>query len=409
MSTTILEPVRSLPAFANEPVVDFSKPANREAMEKALRDVHAQLGREYELLIAGSHQKTTDKLKSLNPSRPSEVVGIHNKATATLAREAVDFAYAYFPHWSAVPAETRAEMLLRAAALIRKRKFEFDAWLVYEAGKTWPEAEADVCEAIDFCEYYARQMLRLAKPDPLLQLPGEKDELLYLPLGVGVVVPPWNFPLAIMVGMTTAALVAGNTVVIKPSSDTPTIAAKFAEVLLDAGFPPRSFSMLVGSGAVVGDVLVEHPLTRFIAFTGSKEVGLRINELAAKPRKGQIWIKRVIAEMGGKDAIVVDREADLNSAVKGVLWSAFGYQGQKCSACSRAIVDEAVYDEFLEKLEAEVSKLTVGPSDEPSNYMGPVINESAKRSILDYIEVGKREGRLVSGGAAAPGDGYFIQ
>ncbi len=391
--------MRSLPAFANEPVVDFSKPANREAMEKALRDVRAQLGREYELLIAGQRHKTSEKLKSLNPSRPSEVVGIHNKATADLAREAVESAYDYFPQWSAVPAETRAETLLRAVALIRKRKFEFDAWLVYEAGKTWPEAEADVCEAIDFCEYYARQMVRLAKPDPLLQLPGEKDELFYLPLGVGVIIPPWNFPLAIMVGMTTAALVAGNTVVIKPSSDTPTIAAKFAEVLLDAGFPPQALSLLVGSGSVVGDVIVAHPKTRFIAFTGSRDVGLHINELAAKPQKGQIWIKRVLAEMGGKDAIVVDREADLNSAVKGVLWSAFGYQGQKCSACSRAIVDEAVYDQFLEKLKAEVANLKVGPSDEPDNYMGPVINEGAQRSILDYVEIGKKEGRVIAGGS----------
>ncbi|HEX6894093.1 MAG TPA: aldehyde dehydrogenase family protein, partial [Bryobacteraceae bacterium] len=409
MSTTLLEPVHSLPAFSNEPVADFSKPPNRQAMEKALRDVHAELGREYDLLIGGAHHKTAEKLQSLNPSRPREVVGIHNKATADLAREAVEFAYSYFPEWSRVPAETRAEILLRAAALIRKRKFEFDAWLVYEAGKTWPEAEADVCEAIDFCEYYARQMLRLAKPDPLLQLSGEKDDLVYLPLGVGIIIPPWNFPLAIMVGMTTAALVAGNTVVIKPSSDTPTIAAKFAEVLRDAGFPPKSFSMLVGSGSVVGDVLVQHPKTRFIAFTGSRDVGLHINELAAKPQKNQIWIKRVIAEMGGKDAIIVDREADLNSAVKGVLWSAFGYQGQKCSACSRAIVDEAIYDEFLEKLQAEVSAIKLGPSDQPDNYMGPVINESAKRSILEYIEVGKKEGRLIAGGSAAPGDGFFIE
>ena len=409
MSTTTLEPVRSLPAFANEPVVDFSKTANREAMQKALHDVHAQLGREYELLIAGRREKTSDKLRSLNPSRSSEVVGIHNKATAELAREAVQSAYDYFPRWSAVPAETRAETLLRAGALIRKCKLEFDAWLVYEAGKTWPEAEADVCEAIDFCEYYARQMLRLAKPDPLLQLPGEKDELVYLPLGVGVIIPPWNFPLAIMVGMTTAALVAGNTVVIKPSSDTPTIAAKFAEVLLDAGFPPQSFSLLVGSGSVVGDVIVAHPRTRFVAFTGSRDVGLHINELAAKPQKGQLWIKRVIAEMGGKDAIVVDRESDLNSAVKNVMWSAFGYQGQKCSACSRAIVDEAVYDEFLDKLKTEVGALKVGPSDQQDNYMGPVINEGAKRSILDYVEIGKKEGRLIAGGSAVPGDGYFVQ
>ncbi len=409
MSSTMTKPAHSVPAFSNEPVTDFSRPANREAIEKALSDVHAQLGREYDLLVAGRREKTADKLKSLNPSQPSEVVGVHSKATAALAKEAVESAYAYFPEWSRTPAETRAEMLLKAGDLLRKRKLEFDAWLVYEAGKTWPEADADVSEAIDFCEYYARQMLRLARPDPLVQMPGEKDELHYLPLGVGVIVPPWNFPLAIMVGMTTAALVSGNTVVIKPSSDTPTIAAKFAEVLLEAGFPPKSFSMLVGSGAVVGDILVEHPKTRFVAFTGSRDVGLRINELAAKPQKGQVWIKRVLAEMGGKDAIVVDREADLDSAVKGVLFSAFGYQGQKCSACSRAIVDQAVYDQFLEKLKAEVSKLTVGPSNEPGNYMGPVINEGAKRSILDYIEVGKKEGRLVAGGSAAPGDGYFVQ
>jgi len=408
-SSTIAEPVRSLPAFSNEPVADFSQPRNREAMEKALKEVRAQLGREHELLIAGRRASTPDKLKSLNPSRPDEVVGIHSKATAAMAKEAVESAYSYFPEWASTSAETRVAMLHRAADIMRQRKFELDAWLVYEAGKTWPEADADVSEAIDFCEYYARLMLRMAKPDPVVQMPGEKDEMVYLPLGVGVIIPPWNFPLAIMTGMTTAALVAGNTVIIKPSSDTPTIAAKLAEILLEAGFPAKSFSLLVGSGSVIGDLLVEHPKTRFIAFTGSRDVGLRINELAAKPQKGQIWIKRVIAEMGGKDAIVVDREADLDSAVKGVMWSAFGYQGQKCSACSRAIVDQAIYDQFLEKLKAEVSKLPVGPSDDSANYMGPVINESAKKSIMEYIEVGKKEGRLISGGGAAPGDGYFIQ
>src|ERR1700694_1348835 len=400
MSSTIAEPVKTIPAFSNEPVADFSKPANREAMEKALRDVRGQFGRDYDLLIAGRREKTPDKLKSLNPSRSSEVVGIHSKATAALANEAVEAAYAYFPVWAATPAKTRVEMLLRAAALIRKRKFEFDAWLVYDAGNTWPEADSDVSEAIDFCEYYARQMLRMSKPDPLVQMPGEKDEMVYLPLGVGVIIPPWNFPLAIMTGMTTAALVSGNTVVIKPSSDTPTIAAKFAEVLLEAGFPPKSFSMLVGSGAVVGGVLVEHPKTRFIAFTGSRDVGLRINELAAKPQKGQVWIKRVLAEMGGKDGIVVDKETNVDEAVTGVLQSAFGYQGQKCSACSRAIVDEAIYDEFVEKLKQQVSQIKIGSPDDPSNYMGPVINESAKKNILKYIEVGKSEGRLISGGRA---------
>jgi 1-pyrroline-5-carboxylate dehydrogenase len=226
---------------------------------------------------------------------------------------------------------------------------------------------------------------------------------------VGIIIPPWNFPLAILAGMTVAALVTGNTVVIKPSSDTPTIAAKFAEVMLAAGVPARSFSLLTGSGAAIGDVLVSHPKTRFVSFTGSRDVGLRINELAAKTPKGQLWIKRVVAEMGGKDAIVVDREADLDQAVTGVLYSAFGYQGQKCSACSRAIVDEAVYDEFLAKLKSKTEALTLGPSDELGNYMGPVINARAKDAILDYIETGKREARLITGGEADSGEGYFIR
>jgi len=299
--------------------------------------------------------------------------------------------------------------LFRVADIFRERKYEFDAWLVFEAGKTWAEAEADVSEAIDFVEYYARQALKLANPEPLVQLSGERDEMTYLPLGVGIVIPPWNFPLAIMVGMTTAALVTGNTVVIKPSSDTPTIAAKFAEVLLEAGFPPQSFSLLVGSGAAIGDILVSHPKTRFISFTGSRDVGLHINELAAKTPKGQLWIKRVIAEMGGKDAIIVDRESNLDQAVLGVLYSAFGYQGQKCSACSRAIVDEAVYEEFLDKLKSKVGTLTIGPSENIENYMGPVISKRAKDSILKYIETGKKEGRLIAGGEAAEGEGYFVK
>lgn len=409
MSTTIVESVRSLAPFANEPVLDFSLAANQEAAKPAAAKVRAELGREYDLLIAGKRRKTEDKLTSLNPSRPSEVVGIHQKATAEMAKEAVEIAHAFFPEWSATPATERVELALRAAAIIRERKLEFDAWLVFEAGKTWNEADADVSEAIDFIEYYSRQMLKLASPDPLVQMPGEKDEMVYLPLGAGIIIPPWNFPLAIMAGMSVAALVTGNTIVIKPSSDTPTIAAKFAEVLLEAGFPERSFSLLVGSGSVIGDLLVQHPKTRFVSFTGSRDVGLRINALAATPQKGQVWIKRVVAEMGGKDAIVVDREADLDSAVQGVAWSAFGYQGQKCSACSRAIVDESIYDEFIAKLKEKVSEMKVGPSDDLANYMGPVINERAKKTILEYIETGKQEGRLVAGGGSAEGEGYFIQ
>jgi 1-pyrroline-5-carboxylate dehydrogenase len=409
MSTIVASPTLALSEFKNEVAADFTRPDHQAAMRQALSEVRAQLGREYDLLIAGERIKTGDLLKSANPSRPAEVIGVHHRATPELARRAVESAHQYFPVWASTPARARVEMLVRAADIFRRRKFEFDAWLVYEAGKTWPEAEADVCEAIDFCEYYARQMLKYASPAPVLQLPGERDEMIYLPLGVGVIIPPWNFPLAILTGMTAAALVTGNTVVLKPSSDTPTIAAKFVEVLLEAGFPEKSFSLCTGSGSAVGDALVEHPKTRFIAFTGSRDVGLRINELAAKPQRGQIWIKRVIAEMGGKDAILVDREADLESAVEGVVVSAYGYQGQKCSACSRAIVDEAVYDEFLEKLKQRVSKIAVGPSDDPRNYMGPVINESAKKSILNYIDVGRTEGRLVCGGAAVEGDGYFIQ
>ncbi len=398
----------SLPGFRNEPYTDFSTPANRGAMEKALDRVRSAFGREYRLRIGGEWIATGDVLASLNPSRLEEVVGLHHKATVELANRAVESAWSAFPEWSRTPARERVRMLLDAARILRARKMEFDAWLVYEAGKTWPEAEADVSEGIDFCEYYAREMLRLDGPQPVVQLPGERDETIYIPLGVGVVIPPWNFPLAILAGMTVAALVTGNTVVLKPSSETPTIAAKFAEVLLEAGFPESSFTLLTGSGSVVGDALVEHPKTRFICFTGSRDVGLRINELAARRRPGQMWIKRVIAEMGGKDAIIVDAGADIDKAADGVLASAFGYQGQKCSACSRAIVDAQVYDLFLEKLSAKTRNIQVGPADDPRHYMGPVIAESARKSILSYIEIGRKEGRLVVGDGPVPQGGYFI-
>ncbi|HUI53660.1 MAG TPA: L-glutamate gamma-semialdehyde dehydrogenase [Bryobacteraceae bacterium] len=397
----------TLTQFHNEPLVDFSQPANRKAMEEALKKVRSEFGREYQLRIGAQWTATGDKLSSVNPSNPKEVVGVHHRATTELANRAVEAAYDAFPRWAATPAEERIRMTLDVARIIRSRKLEFDAWLVYEAGKTWPEADADVSEAIDFCEYYAREMQRLAGPQPVTQLPGEQDEMLYIPLGVGIVIPPWNFPLAILVGMTIASLVTGNTAIIKPSSETPTIAAKFAEALLEAGFPESAFTLLTGSGAAVGDVVVQHPKTRYVAFTGSRDVGLRINELAAKTQPGQIWIKRVIAEMGGKDAIIVDGEVDLDKAVDGVLVSAFGYQGQKCSACSRAIVDAKVYDQFLEKLAAKVKNIKVGAADDPGNYMGPVISAGAQKSIVNYIEVGEREGRLVAGGTAPEG-GYFV-
>jgi 1-pyrroline-5-carboxylate dehydrogenase len=398
----------SLPPFKNEPYADFTQPANAEAARKALARVRAQLGKQYPLRIAGEHRTTDEKLSSLNPSSPEEVIGVHQKGAVQDARDAVEKAYAFFPTWSQTRVEERAQWLLKLAGILRERKFEFDAWLVLEAGKTWPEAEGDVSEAIDFCEYYAREALTLANPEPLVQLSGERGEMAYLPLGVGVIIPPWNFPLAILAGMTTAALITGNTVVIKPSSDTPTIAAKFAEALVEAGFPPQSFSLLTGTGGVIGDTLVTHPKTRFVSFTGSRDVGLHVNELAAKPQKGQVWIRRVVAEMGGKDAIVVDHETNIDEAVQGVFSSAFGYQGQKCSACSRAIVDEKIYDKFVEKLKAKVSQIKTGPAEEPANFMGPVINANAKRSILAYIEAGKAEGRVVAGGDAPAGEGYFV-
>jgi 1-pyrroline-5-carboxylate dehydrogenase len=400
----------SLSEFRNEPVADFSLPANRRAMEAALAEVKSKFGHEYDLLIGGERFRTADKLRSTNPSRPSEVVGVHQKATPDQAVQAVEAACAYFPEWSATSATDRVRKLVTAARLLREHKFEFDAWLVYEAGKTWPEADADTSEAIDFCEYYAREMARLSGPQPVVQMPGEKDEMRYLPLGVGIVIPPWNFPLAILTGMTVASLVTGNTVVIKPSSETPTVAAKFAELLLEAGFPARSFAFLPGSGAAIGDLLVEHPKSRFIAFTGSRDVGLRINELAAKTQPGQRWIKRVIAEMGGKDAIIVDADADLEKAVDGVAVSAFGYQGQKCSACSRAIVEEPIYNTFVERLRESVEKLTVGDPTENSN-IGPVVSEGAMKTILNYIDIGKQEGRLLTGGKAVetPEKGYYIE
>ncbi len=398
----------ALPEFKNEPLSDFKSPAHRRRMEYALDEIREELGREYPLVIGGERINTPDKLHSYNPSHPEQVVGIFSKADAALADGAVNAAAEAFKTWSRTPAQKRVDLLLKTSKILLDRKYYYEARLVYEVGKTWPEADADVAEAIDFIEFYARAMLRLAGPQPLTPVAGEKNHLRYIPLGVGIVIPPWNFPLAILVGMTMAAVVTGNTVVMKPSSDAPAIAYKFFEALEEAGMPPGVVNFLPAPGGVVGDVLVGHPRTRFVAFTGSKDVGLHINELAAKTAPGQIWVKRVIAEMGGKDSIVVDSDVNLDEAVDGVVASAFGYQGQKCSACSRAIVVGQVYDEFLKKLRERVEKITVGPSEQPDNYMGPVINARARKSILEYIEVGKKEGRLITGGGEQPGGGHFI-
>jgi 1-pyrroline-5-carboxylate dehydrogenase len=337
------------------------------------------------------------------------VVGIHQKAGREHAEPSMQAALSAFEIWKNVSVEERASLLLRTGDIIRDRKFEFEAWLVFEVGKNWAEADGDVAETIDFCEYYAREALRLNQVEVPVHLPGERGALRYIPLGVGAVIPPWNFPCAIMAGMTLASIVCGNTVILKPSSDSPTIAAKFVEALQEAGMPDGVVNFCPGSGASFGNAVVEHPKTRYIAFTGSKEVGLDINQRAAQHRPGQVWIKRTVLEMGGKDAIVVDADANLDAAVEGVAQAAFGFSGQKCSACSRAIVDSRIYDVFLQRLKERVEKIALGDPAE-NKAMGPVINESAMKSILDYIEVGKKEGRLVTGGARASeaGDGYYV-
>jgi len=395
--------------FRNEPFVDFSKPENRRAMEEALKKVALEFGQEYPMYIGGQKVTTTAKMTSTNPSRPSQVLGVVQSASAEDANQAIEAAAKAFESWKRVPAEQRAECLFRAAQIVRERKFEISAWICHEVGKSWVEADADTAETIDFCEFYAREMLRLAGPQPVTPMKGEKNFLVYIPLGVGAVIPPWNFPAAIATGMSVAALVTGNTVVLKPSEESPIIAAKMVEILYEAGIPKDALNFITGAGEVAGDALVKNPKTRFIAFTGSKEVGLLISEAAGKRAPGQLWIKRAVLEMGGKDSTIVDEEADLDAAVEGVAQAAFGYQGQKCSACSRAIVSERVYDAFLEKLVERTKKVTVGPSDDPNNYMGPVVSETALKSILGYIDVGKKEGKLLLGGARAPGEGYFVQ
>ena len=395
--------------FVNEPFLDFSRPENRKRMEEALKKVAGEFGREYPMYIGGHKVITTGKKTSTNPSHPSQVIGVFQSASVEQANQAVELAAKAFESWKRVLAEQRVQCLFRAAQILRERKYEMNALIVYEAGKTWPEADADTAETIDFLEFYGREMLRLAGPQKVVPMKGEKNYLVYIPLGVGVVIPPWNFPAAIMAGMTMASLVTGNTVVLKPAGDTMTVAAKFVEIAYEAGIPKEALNFVTGAGATVGDTLVQHPKTRYIAFTGSKEVGLRISELAGKTVPGQMWIKRTVLEMGGKDSIIVDEEADIESAVEGVVQSAFGYQGQKCSACSRAIVSQKIYDNFVQKLVERTKKISVGPSEDPNNYMGPVVSKSAMNTILSYIDVGKKEGKLVHGGGRAPGDGYFVQ
>jgi 1-pyrroline-5-carboxylate dehydrogenase len=394
--------------FVNTALTDFAVPASRATQEAALRQVEAEFGRTYPLTIGGVDRMTDDTFASIDPAQPDRVLARFAKATVKEAAEAVEAAWERFQTWRYTPASERAGYLFKAADLLRDRRFYFNAIMIYEVGKSWIEADADTAEAIDFLDFYAREALRLGAQQPLTQIPEENSELVYIPLGVGVAIPPWNFACAIMAGLTTSALVAGNTVILKPASTAAWTAARFVDLLYEAGVPRDVVSFLPGPGGVVGDALVEHPLTRFISFTGSREVGLHINELAAKLQPGQKWIKRTVLEMGGKDSIVVDETADLNAAAAAIVTSAFGFQGQKCSACSRAILVDAIYDTVLEKIIERTRALSVGATTNPDHSLGPVVDSLAYRKISEYIELGKQEGSVSIGGEKIEGQGYFI-
>ncbi|HEX8407498.1 MAG TPA: L-glutamate gamma-semialdehyde dehydrogenase [Thermoanaerobaculia bacterium] len=401
----------ALPEFRNEPLTDFSQPEHAAAMELALAKVLGEIGREHPLVIGGERIDGLKTFTSTNPANKEQVVGKFQKGSKEHVERAIEAGWAAFETWKRQPVDVRAGLLLRAAQLMRERKHEFSAVMILEVGKSWPEADADTAEAIDFMEFYAREAYRYAGEQPIVKIESEDNDLVYLPLGVGAVIPPWNFPLAIMAGMTTAAVAAGNCVVLKPSSDSPWIAYRFFELLEEAGMPAGVVNFVSGGGGEVGDPLIQHPRIRFISFTGSREVGLHINEQAAKHREGQLWIKRVIAEMGGKDAIIVDREwTNLDEAASAVVASAFGFQGQKCSACSRAIIDEAIYDQLVPMIVEKTKALRIGDPTTADAQFGPVVNEKAMKAIHSYIERGTKEGgRLLAGGNVDPSKGYFVE
>ncbi len=398
-----------LPPYSPESYVNFNQDEPRRKMLAAFKQVTGELGRTYPLWINGEPVTTGDSFDSVSPADPSRVVGTFAKANTDIADKAVRSAAEAFKTWRRVAPDTRARILIKAAAIMRRRVYELSAWMCYETSKSWIEAYADVCESIDFLDFYGREMMRLKGSHPVTPFPGEENDLRYVPLGVGVVIPPWNFPLAICTGMTTAALVTGNAVCLKPASTAPLMAAKLVEILHDAGLPKNALNFVPGPGSTAGDAMVCHPLTRFISFTGSREVGIGIFEKAAKVQPGQIWLKRTVLEMGGKNCIFVDETADLSAAAEAVVTSAFGFQGQKCSACSRLIAHKDIYDKLLEMVVARTRELTIGDTVAPDNFsMGAVIDESAHKKINEYIGIGKGEGRVVLGGGKTPGKGYFV-
>jgi RHH-type proline utilization regulon transcriptional repressor/proline dehydrogenase/delta 1-pyrroline-5-carboxylate dehydrogenase len=392
--------------FKNEPLTDFTIARNRERMKEALAKTRAELGQKYALVIGGKETWAAQEIVSINPTRPDEVVGRVAKAGRPEAEAALAAAREAFPKWSRTAVEERARVLERAGELMRQERFQLMAVEVFETGKNWTESDADVAEAIDFCDFYAQEMRRIASSRYVV--PGETSMHHYIPRGLAVVIAPWNFPLAILCGMSAAALVAGNCVIMKPSEQSSVIGARFMEILRRAGAPPGAINFLPGSGEEVGNFLVNHPEIDLIAFTGSREVGLKIYEAAGRTRPGQRQLKKVVCEMGGKNAAIIDSDADLDEAVPAALYSAFGYQGQKCSALSRLIVLRENYERALERLIEAARSLQAGPPEDPGSVIGPVIDRAAYERIRQYIELGKKEGRLAFQGETPEGGGYFI-
>jgi 1-pyrroline-5-carboxylate dehydrogenase len=397
--------------FVNEPFTDFGREEEAAAFRQALGKVGAALPVVVRLWLDGADREGgAGTFERCDPAQPARVVANSAKGSREDALAAIAGAHKAFGRWSRLSAEERAEYFFRAARILRLRKHEFSAMMVYEVGKNWAEADGDTAEAIDFLEFYAREALRYARRQPITPAAGERNELVYIPLGVGAVIPPWNFPLAILAGMTSAALVTGNTVVLKPSSEAPGIASMFVDLMKEVGLPPGVLQFVPGGGAEVGNTLVEHPLTRFISFTGSAEVGCAIYEKAAKVHPGQLWLKRVVAEMGGKDFIFVDEDADLGEAARAAHSAAFGFQGQKCSACSRLILHAKIKDAFMERFLPLVEATTIGHPAEQRNWLGPMIHERAMRDTLAAIARARGEGNaLVAGGGRHGEEGWFVQ
>ncbi len=396
--------------FQNEPYVNFSEPEPRAKMLAALQQVENELGKTYLPVIGGKRIETGQIATSVNPANRTQVVGYVHEATESLAESAVQSGKEAFRSWSRVPVEVRARYLVKVAALLRRRIYEFSAWLVLESSKSWLEAYADTAEAIDFLEFYAREAVRVCRPHPTTPFTGEENEVMYLPIGVGVSISPWNFPLAIAAGMAVSAAVVGNTVIMKPAEQTPIVAAKFMELLEEASLPAGVINFLPGRGEIVGEYLTGHPEIAFVSFTGSRDVGLHIHQRAATHQKGQRGLKRAILEMGGKDATIVDEGVDLDVAAEGVVAGAFGFQGQKCSACSRLIAHTDIYDALLEKVVERTKRLTLGNPASPNNVnMGAVIDEEAYQKIRAYIEIGRQEGRvMLDGSGADASEGWFL-